>query len=90
MQVVIVGAGLAGLSLASKLRALEFSGKIDMFGDEPTPPYDRPPLSKGYLSGATDLHEIILRPNEFFTENEISLHIGCRVTAIDRATRKIR
>ena len=90
MQVVIVGAGLAGLSLASKLRALEFSGKIAMFGDEPTPPYDRPPLSKGYLSGATDLHEIALRPNEFFTENEISLHTGCRVTAIDRATRKIR
>ena len=90
MQVAIVGAGLAGLTVASKLRALGFTGGVTLFGDEPTPPYDRPPLSKGYLSGAADLHEIILRPDEFFNENEISLRIGRSVSSVDRAARKIR
>jgi NADPH-dependent 2,4-dienoyl-CoA reductase/sulfur reductase-like enzyme len=50
-QVVIVGASLAGLRAAETLRAEGFSGKLILIGDEPEPPYDRPPLSKSVLSG---------------------------------------
>ncbi|MFM7443428.1 MAG: FAD-dependent oxidoreductase, partial [Tabrizicola sp.] len=51
MRVVIVGAGQAGAALAAKLRALGHAGEIIMLGDEPAPPYQRPPLSKAYLLG---------------------------------------
>ena len=51
MRVVIVGAGQAGASLAAKLRALGHDGEIVMLGEEPAPPYQRPPLSKAYLLG---------------------------------------
>src|SRR5215471_3520603 len=50
-QVVIVGASLAGLRAAETLRAEGFTGKLILIGDEPEPPYDRPPLSKSVLSG---------------------------------------
>ena len=90
MHIAIVGAGLAGLSLASKLRSLGFSGAITLFGDEPTLPYDRPPLSKGYLAGEVGLDEVTLRPNEFYSDHGITLRTGCRITAIDRVNRTIR
>jgi 3-phenylpropionate/trans-cinnamate dioxygenase ferredoxin reductase subunit len=51
MRVVIVGAGQAGAALAAKLRALGHQGPITMIGEEPAPPYQRPPLSKAYLLG---------------------------------------
>ena len=49
VHVVVVGAGQAGSSCVAKLRNLGFEGAITLIGAEPTPPYQRPPLSKGYL-----------------------------------------
>ena len=49
--IIVIGAGQAGAALAAKLRALGYQGALTMIGEETAPPYQRPPLSKGYLMG---------------------------------------
>ncbi|WP_333816891.1 FAD-dependent oxidoreductase, partial [Tabrizicola sp.] len=66
MRVVIVGAGQAGAALAAKLRTLGHQGEIVMLGDEPAPPYQRPPLSKAYLLGEMEEDRLWLRAPEFW------------------------
>ncbi|MBL9048967.1 MAG: FAD-dependent oxidoreductase [Tabrizicola sp.] len=88
MRVVIVGAGQAGAALAAKLRALGHQDEIVMLGDEPAPPYQRPPLSKAYLLGDMDEDRLWLRAPEFWTENRVEMRLGQPVTSID-PTRKI-
>ena len=88
--IVIVGAGQAGASLAAKLRSLGHDGPITLIGEEPAPPYQRPPLSKGYLLGEIGLERIYLRAPSFWDDQRITLRTGQRVTAIDRAARTIR
>lgn len=83
MRVVIVGAGQAGAALAAKLRALGHQGEILMLGDESSPPYQRPPLSKAYLLGDMQAERLWLRTPDFWTENAIKLRLGQRVSAID-------
>jgi 3-phenylpropionate/trans-cinnamate dioxygenase ferredoxin reductase component len=90
MGIVVVGAGQAGQSLVSKLRALGYTGDLTLIGDEPVPPYQRPPLSKAYLLGDMPLERLFLRPESYYAEQNIRLVIGCQVSAIDRATRVIR
>lgn len=87
--VVIVGAGQAGCQVAASLRAGRFAGAITMLGDEPVPPYQRPPLSKAYLKGEARDSTLQLRPESFYSANAISLRLGCRATAIDRVTRDV-
>ncbi len=82
-EIVVVGAGQAGASLVAKLRALGFDGGITLIGDEPVPPYQRPPLSKKYLLGEMDLERLYLRPESFYSDNNITLCTGSRVDAID-------
>lgn len=89
MRVVIVGAGQAGAALAAKLRALGHQGPITMIGDEPAPPYQRPPLSKAYLLGEMEEERLWLRAPEFWAENAIDLRLGQTVTAIDPAARSV-
>ncbi|SDI75329.1 NAD(P)/FAD-dependent oxidoreductase [Lutimaribacter saemankumensis] len=84
-NVVVVGAGQAGASLVAKLRALGFDGRITMIGEEPALPYQRPPLSKKYLLGELEVERLYLRPESFYAENAIDLHLNETVTAIDRA-----
>jgi 3-phenylpropionate/trans-cinnamate dioxygenase ferredoxin reductase subunit len=89
MRVVIVGAGQAGAALAARLRALGHQGQIVMLGEEPSPPYQRPPLSKGYLLGEMPEDRLWLRAPEFWVENGIDLRLGQPVTAIDPAARTV-
>ena len=84
-DVVVVGAGQAGASLVAKLRGLGFDGRITLIGEEPVPPYQRPPLSKKYLLGEMTVERLYLRPESFYSENAIDLHLNETVTAIDRA-----
>ena len=65
MRIVIIGAGQAGAALAAKLRALGHDGEITLIGDEPAPPYQRPPLSKAYLLGEMEEDRLWLRAAEF-------------------------
>jgi len=89
MKVVIVGAGHAGGSAAALLRASGFEGEILLIGEEPVPPYQRPPLSKAWLKGEVDLDSLLLRPLDYYAENGVELRTGVRVTGIDRATRTV-
>lgn len=82
--VVIVGAGQAGLQAALSLRQDGYEGRIQMLGDEPALPYQRPPLSKAYL-GDGNAERLILRPKEFLDDHRIELTVGTQVERIDRA-----
>ena len=88
--IVIIGAGQAGASLAAKLRASGHDGPITMIGEEPAPPYQRPPLSKGYLLGEMELERLYLRAPSFWAEQNVTLKLGAPVTAIDRSARTVR
>jgi 3-phenylpropionate/trans-cinnamate dioxygenase ferredoxin reductase subunit len=89
MRVVIVGAGQAGAALAAKLRTLGHAGEIIMLGDEPAPPYQRPPLSKAYLLGEMEEDRLWLRAPDFWTENNVDLRLGQVVSAIDPAAKTV-
>ena len=86
-HVVVIGAGQAGASCVAKLRNGGFEGKITLIGAEPCPPYQRPPLSKGYLLGDMTLERLFLRPEAFYADQGIALKTDCRVTAIDPEAR---
>jgi 3-phenylpropionate/trans-cinnamate dioxygenase ferredoxin reductase subunit len=87
--IVVVGAGQAGASLVAKLRALGFDGPLALIGAEPVPPYQRPPLTKKYLTGEMELERLFLRPASFYAEQDVTLHPGRRVTGIDRAGKAV-
>jgi 3-phenylpropionate/trans-cinnamate dioxygenase ferredoxin reductase subunit len=87
--VVVIGAGQAGASLVAKLRSDGYEGALTLIGDEPVPPYQRPPLSKKYLLGEMALERLFLRPESFYAEAGIDLRLSARVTAIDRAAREV-
>jgi 3-phenylpropionate/trans-cinnamate dioxygenase ferredoxin reductase subunit len=88
-RIVIIGAGQAAASLAIKLRGLGHQGEIALIGEEPHPPYQRPPLSKGYLLGETPLERLYLRAADFWANNDIALHLGRRAVAIDRQAKLV-
>src|SRR5438552_6539017 len=87
--VVIVGAGQAGGELAAFMRQSGHAGRIVLVGEEPFVPYQRPPLSKAYLAGKTDLHALELRPHASYDKARIELMLGTRVDRIDRAAREV-
>ncbi len=89
MRVVIVGAGQAGAALAAKLRVLGHTGEIVMLGDEPAPPYQRPPLSKAYLLGEMEEDRLWLRAPEFWAEQGVELRLGQAVTGIDPTAKTV-
>ena len=88
-HIVVIGAGQAGCSLAIKLRALGFDGQITLIGEEPAPPYQRPPLSKAYLLGEMQRERLYLRPPAFYDDQNITLRLGQRAQAIDPAARTV-
>jgi 3-phenylpropionate/trans-cinnamate dioxygenase ferredoxin reductase subunit len=88
-DVVIVGAGHGGAQAAIALRQANFSGTIAMIGDEPELPYERPPLSKEYLSGEKPFERILIRPANFWAERGIEFLAGHKVTAVDAAAHHV-
>jgi 3-phenylpropionate/trans-cinnamate dioxygenase ferredoxin reductase component len=88
-RIIIIGAGQAGLQAAASLRHEGYAGALVMIGDEPFPPYQRPPLSKAYLSGALERERLFLKPDAFYTEAKCELILGVRAKAIDRAKRSV-
>jgi NADPH-dependent 2,4-dienoyl-CoA reductase/sulfur reductase-like enzyme len=83
---VIVGASLAGAKAAETLRDEGFDGEIVLLGTEPELPYERPPLSKGYLLGKDERSSVFVHPGDWYAEHGVDLRMGVTVTAIDRAT----
>ncbi|WP_010139379.1 NAD(P)/FAD-dependent oxidoreductase [Oceanicola sp. S124] len=85
---VIVGAGQGGFQAAMSLRQEGYAGPITLIGAEPGLPYQRPPLSKAYLKTG-EAEKLTLRPQAVFDAKGITLRMGTRVTAIDRAARQL-
>lgn len=88
-HVVVVGAGQAGSAVVAKLRGLGFDGQITLIGEEPAPPYQRPPLSKAYLMGEMEEERLWLRSNAFYAEQNITLRLSSKVGGIDRAAKTL-
>ncbi|WP_166417939.1 NAD(P)/FAD-dependent oxidoreductase [Cochlodiniinecator piscidefendens] len=88
-HIIVIGAGQAGSSLVVKLRGLGFDGQITLIGEETAPPYQRPPLSKAYLLGDMELSRLYLRPEAFYGEQDITLRLGERVSAIDPVAKTV-
>lgn len=86
-NVVVVGAGHAGVELVASLRENGFAGRIDLLSDEPDLPYQRPPLSKEYIKKSTSAP--LLRPAQFYADNDVRLHAGIAATAIQRDARRL-
>tara|TARA_R110000868_G_scaffold6550_2_gene36992 strand:- start:67138 stop:68373 length:1236 start_codon:yes stop_codon:yes gene_type:complete len=88
-SVVIIGAGHAGGTVAAHLRQDGFTGSITLIGEEAVAPYQRPPLSKAWLAGTSSLDHVILRPESWYSENDVDLRLGVRVESIDRNARNV-
>ncbi|TVV70394.1 NAD(P)/FAD-dependent oxidoreductase [Sphingomonas solaris] len=84
-DVLIVGAGHGGAQAALMLGQKKFRGTVALRGDEREPPYERPPLSKDYLSGEKTFERILIRPAAFWGERDVALLLDRRVTAVDPA-----
>jgi 3-phenylpropionate/trans-cinnamate dioxygenase ferredoxin reductase subunit len=88
-RIVIIGAGQAGAQAVATLRAEGFAGSIVMVGDELFAPYQRPPLSKAYLSGALERERLFLKPDAFYAEAKCELILGVSAKSIDRTKKTV-
>lgn len=87
---VIVGGGLAGAKAAETLRAEGFTGRVILIGDERDHPYERPPLSKGYLSGKEERDSVFVHEPAWYAQADVELHLGQTVVAVDREAKSVR
>ena len=88
-DVVIVGTGHGGAQAAIALRQHGHDGSILMIGRDSAPPYERPPLSKEYLAGDKGFERIMIRPEKFWADKDITLRLGAAVTAIDPGAHRL-
>ncbi len=89
MRYVIIGAGPAGMRAAEVLRAQAADADILLIGDEPHLPYDRPPLSKAFITDGLAQAKLHLKPESFYAEQRIRLRLGTTATGIDRAAKTV-
>ena len=89
VDVLIVGAGHGGAQAAIALRQGKFAGSIMIIGDEPELPYERPPLSKDYLSREKPFERILIRPAAFWAERAVEMRLGQPVTKVDAAAHRV-
>jgi 3-phenylpropionate/trans-cinnamate dioxygenase ferredoxin reductase subunit len=87
---VIVGAGLAGARAAQTLREEGFDGGIVVVGDEPDRPYERPPLSKGLLTGSAEPDSVFVHDAGWYAEHDVDLRTDARAVAVDRSAKVVR
>jgi len=88
--VVIVGGGQAGFQAAASLRAEGYQEPITLIGDEPHPPYQRPPLSKAFVLGKQNQDQILLRPETYYRDHQIRWIPGERTMAIETCEHRVR
>jgi 3-phenylpropionate/trans-cinnamate dioxygenase ferredoxin reductase component len=88
-DVLVVGTGYGGAQTAISLRQLEFTGSIALIGEESDLPYERPPLSKEYLSGEKSFDRLLIRPAQFWAERGVRFCLGRRVESVDVAARSV-
>lgn len=88
--IAIVGAGHAAGQAVISLRQYGHEGRIVLIGEEPWLPYQRPPLSKQFLSGELDQERLYVKPAQFYRDKDVELHLGTRVESLDLAGRQLR
>lgn len=88
--ICVVGGGLAAGRAAEGLRTLGFEGELTVFTEEPSLPYERPPLSKAYLRGELGSERLLTRPAAYYEQQDIRVRTGTRVAAIDRERHRLR
>lgn len=89
-RIVIIGASLSGATAAASLRDGGFDGEIYLIGEESRLPYNRPPLSKGYLRGEEAFEDQLVHPTVLFNERDITLMLGIRAAGIDPQRKVVR
>ncbi|UJP39138.1 NAD(P)/FAD-dependent oxidoreductase [Cellulomonas palmilytica] len=88
-RVVVVGAGLAGAKTAEALRERGFAGEVVLLGAEAERPYERPPLSKGYLTGSDEREQAFVHEPGWYAAHDVELRTGVTVTRVDRGAREV-
>ena len=86
-HLVVVGGGQAAAQAIQTLRQQSFAGAITLLCEEPLPPYQRPPLSKKYLAGELPKERLLLRPESFYAERNVTVKLGCRAMELDQIGR---
>lgn len=89
MNIVIIGASVAGMKLAQNLHSAGFPGSVTLIDVETNPLYDKPPLSKDYLSGESTPENIQLTTEEELRAQNVTIRFGTRATALDPATKTV-
>ena len=87
--ILIVGAGQTAIAFAAKMRQLDETAKITLIGEEPSLPYQRPPLSKKYMTGEMDAERLLLRPDDWYEENRIECLTSRTVEKIELANKQL-
>lgn len=88
-NILIIGAGQAGAQAVDTLRREGYAGHLCLVGEEPDLPYQRPPLSKKYLSGELGLERLPFRHRAFYDEHRVELRLGVRALRLDRSRRSV-
>jgi 3-phenylpropionate/trans-cinnamate dioxygenase ferredoxin reductase subunit len=88
-RVVIAGAGHAAGQIVASLKQQKFAGQIVLVGDEPHLPYQRPPLSKKFLSGILPADRLFVRPASFYDDPQIEVRLDTRITKVDRKRKAV-
>jgi 3-phenylpropionate/trans-cinnamate dioxygenase ferredoxin reductase subunit len=86
---VIVGAGQAAAQAVDSLRREGYAGRLVVIGEEPLPPYQRPPLSKKYLAGELPIERLAIKPESWYTQAGVDLRLGLRAAALDTRAREL-
>lgn len=84
-RIVLVGAGSASASAAATLRNEGFTGEIVLVGDEAHLPYERPPLSKGYVRGGSSFDDALLHPMHWYADHQVDVRLGVRAERVTAA-----
>jgi 3-phenylpropionate/trans-cinnamate dioxygenase ferredoxin reductase component len=87
--IVVVGGGQAGAQAIDTLRREGFNGRLVLVSDEPHLPYQRPPLSKKFLSGELESDRLLYRQQAFYDEHRVELKLGASATSLDPGTHRL-
>ncbi|MER0443385.1 FAD-dependent oxidoreductase [Streptomyces sp. Edi4] len=87
--VVVIGAGQGGLETVAALRGRGYAGRVTLVGEESVRPYQRPPLSKGYLRGDVTAEDLALRGGSFFADRDVTFVSGDRARRVDLTRRAV-
>ena len=88
-NLLIIGAGQSAIQCISTLKKEGYSGSITLVGEEEHLPYQRPPLSKGFLEDSIGKERLYFKKLEFFTENKVQLYLGLSAEKLEIDNQKV-